>query len=52
MITVNDILEKVYKIDGLYDKYEDHHLDNSDLNEAIELLMEYKEELLSKKIVK
>ena len=51
-MTVNDILEKVYKIDRLYDKYEDHHLDDSDLNESMELLMEYKEELLAKKIVK
>lgn len=51
-MTVNDILEKIQRIDRLYDSHESTNLDNADIDETMELLMEYKEELLSKKIVK
>ena len=51
-MTVNDILEKIKEIDRLYKSIESTNLDDEDIDETMELLLEYKEELLSKKIVK
>lgn len=51
-MTVNDILDKIQQIDRLYKSIKSTNLDNADIDETMELLLEYKEELLSKKIVK
>lgn len=51
-MTVNDILEKIQRIDRLYDSHESTNFDDVYIDEAMELLLEYKDELLSKKIVK
>lgn len=51
-MTVNDILEKVNGIDRLFDTYKNRSFDSEDIEEILDFLTEYKEELLSKKIMK
>ena len=50
-MTVNDILVKVKRINSLEDKYDRESLKTDDFEELIELLQEYREELLHKKVV-
>ena len=52
MATVQDILEKVEKINSYIDLDERGHLNANHFGGMIELLEEYKEELLDKKIAK
>jgi hypothetical protein len=51
-MTVNDVLEKVNEISRYEELYEKSCLNANHFDRLIELLQEYKEELLSKKIVK
>ena len=51
-MTVNEVLEKVSEIDRLFDTYKSQPFDSEDIEEILDFLTEYKEELLSKKIVK
>lgn len=48
---VNDILIKVRRINALEDRYEDGKLTADNFEEFIELIQEYREELLRKKVV-
>lgn len=50
-MTVNDILEKIKQINRLYASHGSTKFNDADIDEAMELLMEYKEELLRKKVV-
>lgn len=50
-MTVNDILIKVRRIDLLEEKYDKGSLKADDFEELVELIQEYREELLHKKIV-
>ena len=49
-MTVNDILVKVKRINALEDKYDREVLKADDFEELIELIQEYREELLHKKV--
>ena len=51
-MTVNEVLEKVNEIDRLFDTYKNRLFDSEDIKEILDFLTEYKQELLSKKIVK
>lgn len=51
-MTVNEVLEKVSEIDRLFDTYKNQPFDSEDIEEILDFLTEYKEELLNKKIVK
>ena len=52
-MTVNEVLEKVSEMDKLFDTYyKNQPFDSEDIEEILDFLTEYKEELLSKKIVK
>lgn len=48
---VSDILVKIRQIDKLEDLHEDNKLKADDFDELIELIQEYREELLHKKVV-
>lgn len=50
-MTVNDILIKVRRIDSLEERYDKGSLKADDFEELIELIQEYREELLHKKVV-
>ena len=50
-MTVNDILIKVRKINGLEDAYNRGVLKVDDFEELVDLIVEYREELLHKKVV-
>lgn len=50
-MTVNDILVKVRRIGTLEDRYENGNMKTDDFEELIELIQEYREELLRKKVV-
>lgn len=50
-MTVNDILVKVKRINALEDRYEGGKMNADDFEELVELIQEYREELLHKKVV-
>lgn len=50
-MTVNDILIKVRRINALEDQFIQENLKTDDFEEFIELIQEYREELLHKKVV-
>lgn len=52
VVTVRDIFDKVERIDILKDIHDDGKLNASHFDELIELIDDYKDELLNKKIVK
>lgn len=50
-MTVNDILIKVKRINALEARYENGNMNANDFEELVELIQEYREELLHKKVV-
>lgn len=50
-MTVNDILVKVRRINALEDRFIQENLKVDDFEELVELIQEYREELLHKKVV-
>lgn len=50
-MTVNDILIKVKRINTLEARYENGNMNANDFEELVELIQEYREELLHKKVV-
>ena len=51
-MTVKKKKKKVSEIDRLFDTYKNRPFDSEDIEEILDFLTEYKQELLSKKIVK
>lgn len=48
---VNDILNKIRRINALEDRFIQENLKADDFEELVELIQEYREELLHKKVV-
>lgn len=52
IITVRDIFDKVEQINRLIDIHDDEKLNNSHFDDLIELISDYKDELMNKKVSK